>query len=192
MLEKFLVSKVRIKLLKLYLSDPSQSYHVRGITRLLDEEINAVRRELERMAKVKLVRSERKGNRLYYSVRTDFQYYNEFLALIQKEFGLGQEIIKSAKKLGDVSYAWLTKFYTKQVQKGPNDVDLVVIGDKIDFGELARHVKSAEEETGRQINYTVMGLHEFDLRKQRRDKFVMDLFLSSRVMLVGDEDKMLL
>lgn len=192
MLEKFLVSKVRIKLLKLYLSDPSQSYHVRGITRLLDEEINAVRRELERMAKVKLVRSERKGNRLYYSVRTDFQYYNEFSALIQKEFGLGQEIIKSAKKLGDVSYAWLTKFYTKQVQKGPNDVDLVVIGDKIDFGELARHVKSAEEETGRQINYTVMGLHEFDLRKQRRDKFVMDLFLSSRVMLVGDEDKMLL
>lgn len=191
MLEKFFISKVRVKLLKLFLFNPSESYHVRGITRELDEEINAVRRELERMDKVKLVKSERKGNRLYYSLRTDFPLYHEFVALVNKEFGLGKEVISAVSEIGDIQYAWLTKFYTKQLPKGATDVDLVIVGDDINLDSLAEHAKAAEVETDRQVNYTVMSVHEFDIRKQRRDNFVMNLLLSSRVMLIGDEDKML-
>jgi len=192
MLEKFFISKVRVKLLKLFLFNPTESYHVRGITRELDEEINAVRRELERMAKVKFVKSERKGNRLYYSLRKDFPLFQELLALVNKEYGLGKEIISGAKEIGDIKFAWLTRFYIKQLPKGNMDVDLVVVGDNVNLDKLAQHAKAAEKDTEKQINYTVMSPHEFEVRKQRRDNFVMNLLLSSRVMLIGDEDEMFL
>lgn len=191
MLEKLFVSKVRIKLLKLFLYNPDEAYHVRGLTREIDEEINAVRRELERMSKIKFLRSERKGNRLLYMVRKDFPLFNELLAMIYKEFGLGEKLITNYKNIGDVKFCWLTKFYTKRIAKTDKDVDLVLIGDDLNYDLLANIVKDAEKETGRQINYTVMGEQEFTVRKQRGDAFVMNLLLSSRVMLVGDEDKML-
>ncbi len=191
MLEKFFVSKVRIKLFKLFLTNPDESFHVRGITRLLDEEINAVRRELNRMEKVKFVRSLRKGNRLLYTVRKDFVYYNEFLSLVYKEFGLGNAIISNLSKIGNIEFAWLTKFYTKGFNKTEQDVDLVIVGDALDYDELAKHVKAAESETERQINYTVMGINEFALRRKRNDAFLSNLLRSSRVMLVGDEDELL-
>ena len=191
MLEKFFVSKVRIKLLKLFLSNPKKSYHVRGITRLLDEEINAVRRELGRMEKVKFVTSTRKGNRLLYSVRRDFPYYDEFLSLVNKAFGLGSLITSNSEKIGQIEYAWLTKFYTKNQNKGDQDVDLVIIGDNLDYEKLASIIKKAEAETEKQVNYTVMGSGEFDLRKKRNDSFLANLLNSSKVMLIGDEDELL-
>lgn len=191
MLEKFYVSKVRVKLLKLFLSNPEKSYHVRGLTRILDEEINAVRRELERMSKVKFVKPERRGNKLFYTVQKNHIFFNDFLSLVYKEYGLGREIIKHKSKIGEISFAWLTNFFTKHIQKGPQDVDLVIIGDNVNLDFLAKHVKSTEAEVKRQINYTVMSLHEFQIRKERKDPFVMNLLLSSRVMLVGDEDNML-
>ena len=48
-LTDIITSRVRVKLINLFLSDDTELYHVRGITRKTDEEINAVRRELERL-----------------------------------------------------------------------------------------------------------------------------------------------
>ena len=42
--------KVIIKVLELFLSNLDEKYHVRGIVREVKEEINAVRRELERIS----------------------------------------------------------------------------------------------------------------------------------------------
>ena len=54
----FITSKVRIKVLKLFLSDVSEMYHVRGIVRETKEEINAVRRELGRLEKAGFLKKE--------------------------------------------------------------------------------------------------------------------------------------
>jgi len=90
-----------------------------------------------------------------------------------------------------MQFSWLTKFYTKGFQKMEQDVDLVIVGDNLDYDELAKHVKSAEAETEKQINYTVMGINEFELRRKRNDTFLANLLRSSKVMLIGDEDELL-
>ena len=46
MLKNLFISKVRISILTVFLSNINTPYHVRGLVRMLDEEINAVRREL--------------------------------------------------------------------------------------------------------------------------------------------------
>lgn len=45
-IEKLFGSKTRAKLLRLFFSDMNKSYYVREITRLIEEQINSVRREL--------------------------------------------------------------------------------------------------------------------------------------------------
>ena len=45
-LADIITSRVRIKILELFLSDTTEMYHVRGIVREIKDEINAVRREL--------------------------------------------------------------------------------------------------------------------------------------------------
>ena len=64
-----ITSKVRIKILELFLADLEEMYHVRGIVRETKEEINAVRRELQRLEKAGILKKEPRGNRLYYWLR---------------------------------------------------------------------------------------------------------------------------
>ena len=89
MLIDILISKVRVKILELFLGLPGQSYHVREIVRRVEEEINAVRRELARLEKTGFLQSEWRANRRYYSVKRDFVYLAEFLSMVNKSVGAG-------------------------------------------------------------------------------------------------------
>jgi predicted transcriptional regulator len=64
-------SKTRVKLLHLFLNHPGQSFYVREITRLVDEQINSVRRELSNMLEVGVILSNTADNKLYYEVNHD-------------------------------------------------------------------------------------------------------------------------
>ena len=46
MIDSLFGSKTRVKLLHLFLNNPGKAFYVREITRLVDEQINSVRREL--------------------------------------------------------------------------------------------------------------------------------------------------
>ncbi len=70
-LNDIITSKVRIEILELFFSDVKELYHVRGIVREIKEEINAVRRELEKMEKAGILKKEPRGNRVYYYLRPD-------------------------------------------------------------------------------------------------------------------------
>src|SRR3989344_3721195 len=103
-LSDIITSRVRIKILELFLFDPGELYHVRGVVREVKEEINAVRRELERLEGAGLLKKENRGNRLYYWVRPDYSFFGDLLAMVAKTKGLGAEIISSKGKLGKVNF----------------------------------------------------------------------------------------
>jgi hypothetical protein len=185
------ISKVRVKVLRLFFLHPDVPYHIRGVVREVGEEINAVRRELLRLEQIQLLKSERKGNRLYFTLVDTFPFFDELLSIVYKTYGLGGEIIRCQKELGDVKYAFLTKSYTKGINTGMQDIDLLLIG-KVNVSALTAAVQRAERQTGREINYTVLKDSEFILRKKRRDVFVLGMLSGSKVMLIGDEDELVL
>ena len=189
--EYLFVSKVRIKVIRLFFLHPDVPYHIRGVVREISEEINAVRRELLRLEHIQLLKSERKGNRLYFTLLDSFPFYNELLSIVYKTFGLGGEILRCKKELGDVKFALLTRAYTKGIRTGIHDIDLVIVG-KVNIPALTAAVQRAERQTGREINYTVLKDSEFILRKKRRDAFVVNILQGSKVMLIGDEDELVL
>jgi len=71
MLKKLFISKVRISILEVFLSNLDAAHHVRELVRILDEEINAVRRELMNLESAGLLKSKKEGNKVVYRVNKD-------------------------------------------------------------------------------------------------------------------------
>lgn len=190
MLSELFLSKVRVKLLELFLAQPDNIYYVREIVRSVGEQINAVRAELTRMEKIGLLSSEWRANRKYYSLKKDYLFFDELLRLVNKTTGLGGALVRDRVRLGKIKYAMLSGGYVRGLKPGPNDVELLLVGVVV-LPQLSLIVKEQEAKLGREINYTVMSDEEYEFRKTRRDPFVIGLLEKSRVMLIGDEIEMI-
>lgn len=186
-LSDFLVSKVRVKLLKALLEDPREMYHVRELVRRTSEEINAVRRELARMEEAGMVEKEKRGNRLYYWFRTEYPFFEELLRLVSKTTGLGLAVRKNKGRLGKISFVMFSgEFIRHNDRKSNEQVDVLVVGDVV-LPELASLIRQEEKKREQEINYTPMSKDEFEFRKSRRDPFLLGILTGSRVMILGDE-----
>src|SRR4030043_1227887 len=116
MLIDILISKVRVKIIELFLGSPNSAYHVREIVRRVDEEINAVRRELSRLEKTGLLQSEWRANRRFYFLKRDYIFYSELLSIVNKNVGLGGAVIKNKEKLGKIKNAFFqTRFIREKL-----------------------------------------------------------------------------
>ncbi len=189
MLKDLIVSRVRLKILELFLNSPGSLFHVREIVRRVDEEINAVRRELMHLEKNGLLQKEARANRLLYSFRKDYPLYYDLLALIVKTSGLGGGLLKNRTKLGKIKFAMFSGKYVRKLAAGPETVDLLLVGQVV-LPELAILIRAEEQKLGRELNYTVMSEEEFEFRKKRRDPFIADILSGSRTMVIGDEEEL--
>ena len=191
MLEDIIVSKTRIKLLELFLTNPGKIFHVRDLVRRVSEEINAVRRELAHLEKKGLVAKEPRGNRLYYAMRRDYTLYNELTDIFAKTRGLGFDILKNRVKLGRIKFASLSGRFARHLPKiDAEQVDVLIIGEVV-LPELALLIRAEEARRGEEINYTVMTEEEFAFRKKRRDPFIISILQGARVMVIGDEEELI-
>ena len=188
-LKDLFISKVRVKLIKVFLGNPQEIFYVRELVRLTGEEINAVRRELMRMEEKGIAAKEGRGNRIYYHIRREYLFYNELVRLAAKTTGLGQAIIKNKNKLGKISFAFISGRLVRRRPHREDDVDLLIVGDVI-LPQLSAVVGRFESEMKREINYSAMNKDEFEFRKKRRDPFILKILAQSRVMLIGDEEEM--
>ena len=187
-LSDIITSKVRVKVLELFFGNVKEIYHVRGVVRELKEEINAVRRELEKLENAGMLRSENRGNRRYYSLREEYVLYEDILSMVAKTKGLGAQLIANKNKIGKIGYIMFSgSFARRKARRRDDDVDVLVVGEVV-LPELAAIVRREESERGKEINYTVMSREELEFRKKRRDPFLQGILANSRVMIIGDEE----
>lgn len=176
--------------MKIFLSQTKEMYYVRQLTRITKEEINAVRRELDHLQKAGLLSSEKRGNRLYYSVKTGFPLYPELSNLVIKSTGLGRQIIKSRSKLGFVKFAFVSQKLARGLKRDSEEVDLMIVGKTI-MPQVALLVKQLEKMLATELNYSCMTEEEFSYRKTHKDPFIVKVLLQSRLTLIGDEIQLL-
>ena len=186
-LKDFMISKVRVKLISTFLASPEEMYYIRQLTRMIDEEINAVRRELLHMKSHGMVREEKRGNRLYYTFNRSYLFHKELMGMVAKSTGLGQIIHKSAPKLGKVKFAMISGRFARKMPRLKDTVDLLLVGDLI-MPQVTDLIKSQEARLEREINYTVMTTDELACRKSHSDPFMHRILEGSRVMISGDEE----
>lgn len=102
MIDQLFGSKTRVKLLKLFFSNPNRSFYVREITRKVDEQINSVRRELANLLSIGLITSDSTNNKLYYEVNQKFEHYDALTSMFSE---VKSKSAKSAKKTDNPTVA---------------------------------------------------------------------------------------
>lgn len=193
-------SKTRVKLLYLFFNNPGKSFYVREITRLVDEQINSVRRELSNLLEIGVIVSMTADNKLYYEVNQRYEYYGAFRSI----FASDPATIKKSKKDSSGMNTTDQPSWTKGLRTiktirvavaagvlvpgSASEVDLLVVGQKTP--KLATLIKDIEASEGRELTYTVMSYDEFYYRLSVRDRFITEL-LSNRHEVVTDADKIL-
>ena len=80
-LNALLGSGARAEVLRLFLTDPMRDYYQRQIEAATGLPIRAVQRELERLAKIRLLYRRNEGNRTYYQVDTQFPLFHDLRSL---------------------------------------------------------------------------------------------------------------
>lgn len=194
MIDSLFGSKTRVKLLHLFLNNPEKSFYVREITRMIDEQINSVRRELANMVSVGIVQQDAIDNKLYYSVNEDYPYIKPLAAIFSDkntEDGIGAASSVSWKdSLGRMRGLRLAIISGKLVVGSSSAVDLLLVGDDISAVTIKNLVKKIEKDRKIEINYAVISYDDFYYRMSVKDRFIMDIVRNKHSVLVDTENIM--
>ncbi len=84
MLDVFITSRVRRKIIVVYAKYPDFRTHVRGLAKLIKEDPGNIQRELKRLEKVGFLTSEKQGNTKIYSTNKHFAIFKELQSIVIK------------------------------------------------------------------------------------------------------------
>lgn len=193
MIDALFGSKTRVKLLHLFLNHPGQSFYVREITRIIDEQINSVRRELANMLNVGIITSDSADNKLYYEVNQRYEHYVPLRAIfadapMEAPVAHEAEVTWQSylKELSGVRIALLAGILVKG---SSSSIDILLVGE-VPAARFQKIMKQIEKTEGRELNYTMISYDEFYYRLSVRDKFITEIIGGKHAVLI-DTDNML-
>lgn len=191
MIDALFGSKTRVKLLHLFLNNPGKSFYVREITRLIDEQINSVRRELSNMLEVGIITSDSADNKLYYEVDQRYEHYVPLRAIFAetkmkqaKPTDSAASWQKLIEELSDIRIAILGGVI---VPGSVSKVDILLVGDA-PSAKITRVMKTIEKSEGRDLNYSLLSYDEFYYRLSVRDKFITEILNGKHTVLIDTDN----
>ncbi|MDD5623553.1 MAG: hypothetical protein PHI23_02500 [Candidatus Peribacteraceae bacterium] len=170
-------SQTRVKLLSTFLLHPEEEYFIRELTRLLHEQINSIRRELENLRRIGLVRARHRNRKKYYRIDEEFPLYNELRGIFTKEIQAESPIVASLKKLPDIKLILLAGTFVGSESK----VDLLIVGD------IRKEMLEAlllQDPGLKNVKYSIFSEGDFLYRLSLKDRFVSEIINDPRHLIV--------
>lgn len=204
MLDQLFGSKTRVALLKLFFENSERPYFVRELTREIEAQINSVRRELENLLNLGIVEilvdppeQETKeweevpkglNRKKFYQLDKSFVLHEELSSVFAKSHLMFEkDLMDNLAKIKNAYLIVMTGFFTLAPD---STTDILLVGN-VNKKELADIIAGYEKKLSREINYTVMPLKEFEYRREITDKFLYDILVNKKILLVdqiGIED----
>lgn len=190
--EKLFGSKTRAKLLGLFFESPSKSFYVREITRVVEEQINSVRRELLNLESVGVIKNETYDNKVYYSANMKHPYAHALMEIFSKKIDTAKD--KDVHRSSWDEYVKPVRDYLRALVVtnrgiGQDGIDLLVIGDDR-TKKLTRWAELVEKKQGKPLNYVILSHDDFLYRRSVRDRFLMDV-LEMEIAELFDPEKII-
>lgn len=183
-LKHLFTSRTRIKLIGILFYFPKEIFYIRQLVRLVNEEINSVRRELSNLKLAGFLSSEWRAHRLFYQANSQSPLFTDLLTLANKSNGLALSIQENLSRLGSVKAVVASLSFLGGDTTQKNHVDLIIVG-QVALKEIEKLVKAEEAKRNHEINYMVMEKAEFQLRQHKHDPFLVDFFLAYPIVIFG-------
>lgn len=170
MLKHLFTSKAREKLLTIFLLNEDTEFFVRELTRRIDEQINSVRRELDNLKQMGLLKSRLRNRKKFFFVNKHFILFNDLKNIIKKSQHANNDLIKKIMSFGDIDLLVISGSF---VEKN-SPVDLLIVG-AVDKEALSQYLDTDEVNVRKPIKFSILTKEDFLYRWKCRDKFITEL-----------------
>lgn len=173
MLEDILESNPESSILSFLLLAPVRSFSVRELSERLGVPEQKLAIALGGMSKLGQLKSVSRAGKKYYILNEKYKLFPEIKAsLLKNRSSYEDELFGVIKKLGEVRSAFLSGLFTGYPEL---PVDILLVGT-VNASKLQQFVKGCELMMEQEINYSVMSVEEFMLRRDTFDRFLKDVF----------------
>ena len=136
-LSNALFSKVQQRVLALIFGQPERSFYASEIIRNVRSGTGAVERELSRLRDSGLVSVERIGNQKHYRANPSSPIFAELKSLVRKTVAVAEPLKELLGPFADqIDAAFVFGSVAKGADTAQSDIDLMVIGDDLDYSDL--------------------------------------------------------
>lgn len=181
-----LFTKTQQKVLGLLFGKPDKSFYTNEIMRWVDMGRGTVSRELERLVGADLLFVTKEGNQHHYQANANNPVYSELVSIVKKSFGIADEIKQALLPFDDdIEIAFIYGSISKGGETAASDVDLMLIGKALNYGDIIEQILPVEEALQRAINPTIYGKADFALKFKEGNSFVTRVMEQPKIMIKG-------
>jgi predicted nucleotidyltransferase len=177
-------SKARQRLLTYYFTTPTVRHHLRDLAERLSIDPSNLSKELGRLEREGLFRSEVSGRQKYFQLNREYPLFKEVRSIVAKTIGAIPLVAQFLRTVEGIGEAYLYGSFARNQQDSSSDIDVLVIGSPR-AEALAEVIQKLERQLGREVNYTVLSRKEFQSRRRRKDVFLENVWHNKRVSLVS-------
>lgn len=184
-----LFSSVDQRLLALLFGQPDRSFQSSELVRLARTGNGATQRVLARLTHAGLITMTGIGNQKHYQANRKSPVFAELHGLVVKTVGLIEPLRAVLQPLASrMRAAFVYGSIAKGTDRARSDVDLLVISDHLDHGDLFTALQPVEAILARQVNPTVFGHEEWAARRADEDSFASRVARGPRLFVIGSPD----
>lgn len=187
-LSNALFSKVQQRVLALIFGHPERSFYTSEIVRSVHSGTGAVERELSRLQGSGLVSVERIGNQKHYRANHESPIFEELQSLVVKTVGLNETIRKMLEPYSDkIKAAFVYGSVARDTDTARSDIDLMVIGDELDYSKLYAALQNAETLLRRKVSPTFLAREDWRRKVSEKGSFVGKVGRLPKIFIFGSE-----
>ena len=184
-----LFTKTQQKVLGLLFGKPDKSFYTNEIMRWAAIGRGTVSRELNRLVAAGLLTASREGNQNHYQANPASPVFTELVGIVRKTFGVADEIKVALKALDDqIELAFIYGSIAKGTETQSSDIDLMLVGEGLSYGDVVEALLPLEDSLRRAINPTIYDKKEFIAKLNAKNSFITRVMEQSKIMIKGRED----
>lgn len=183
-----LFGKTKQRVLGLLYGKPDESFHANEIVRRAGTGKGSVMRELETLRAAGLLTCENRGNQTLYQANHQSPVYAELAGLVRKTFGMADVIRLALSPLASkIRWAFIYGSIAKNEAAATSDIDLMLIGENLQYSEVMELLASAEKNLGRTISPTLYTPQDLAGKIAAGSAFVIRVLEQSKINVIGQE-----
>lgn len=187
-LSSALFSNVQKRVLGLIFGQPQRSFYTSEIMRSVRSGTGAVERELTRLRDSGLVSVQRIGNQKHYRANADSPIFEELRSLVRKTVALTEPLKESLEPIAKtIDTAFIYGSFAKGTDTAASDIDLMVIGDELDYDGLFSAALDAETKLGRKVSPTLLSRNDWIKKSNDPGSFVSKVRKLPKIFVIGSE-----
>ena len=182
------LTKNQILLLRLFYTNPTKSYYMQEIARIIGKKAGVFQRTLNAFVEEKLLNDDYRGHARFFQANTKHILYPEMKKIIFKAAGGVEASLRDLmNKIPDIKFAMIFGSFARGDERDYSDVDLLAIGPPSAERKLYKGLPRLQTQLQREINckwYTVEQYH----KQYAKEPFLKAILHDKKIILKGDPD----